>query len=317
MNGLQKIELIEGDIFAVSTRESFASVLSDESVVFDREANFACQIIAGNEYLAKTAMQNRQSVVDAMVNLASIGLTLNPAKKLAYLVPRDKAVKLDISYMGLIELAISSGSVLFAQAHLVHEFDEFELVGPDKAPIHKRNVFARLEDRGPIVGAYCYAKLPGGDFITETMSLEAVYEIRDRSESYKAYKDGRIKSTPWVDDEGEMIRKTVVKRAHKYWPKSDRLSRGIEYINENGEGLASLAASKDAAAGALNVQHYCDQIQRATSLEAVEKIYTQAAAEAVRLRDAEGGSAVRTAARRRYREIQKGGADDAEIVGEA
>jgi len=43
-----------------------------------------------------------------------------------------------------------------------------------------------------------------------------------------------------------MIKKTVIKRAYKMWPKGDGgggLERAIQYLNEeNGEGLADLAA---------------------------------------------------------------------------
>jgi recombination protein RecT len=38
--------------------------------------------------------------------VAAIGITLNPASKLAYLVPRDGMVCLDISYMGLLHRAV-------------------------------------------------------------------------------------------------------------------------------------------------------------------------------------------------------------------
>jgi recombination protein RecT len=38
-----------------------------------------------------------------------------------------------------------------------------------------------------------------------------------------------------------MAKKTVVKRAYKYWPKSDRLDQAIHHLNtDGGEGLASL-----------------------------------------------------------------------------
>ena len=87
-------------------------------------------------------------------------------------------------------------------------------------------------NRGEIVGVYCTVKTSGGDYLTECMSIDEVYSIRNRSESYKR------NSGPWVTDAGEMIKKTVVKRANKYWPKVERLSNAIEYLNTvNGEGI--------------------------------------------------------------------------------
>ena len=74
------------------------------------------------------------------------------------------------------------------------------------------------------------------------MSLEEVHRIRDRSEGWKAYVAKKIKSTPWHSDEGEMIKKTVIKRAYKLWPKTDRLDGAVHFLNtENGEGLEVVA----------------------------------------------------------------------------
>jgi hypothetical protein len=36
-----------------------------------------------------------------------------------------------------------------------------------------------------------------------------------------------------------MIRKTVVKRAYKYWPKCERLGSAIQMLNDNGEGIVA------------------------------------------------------------------------------
>jgi recombination protein RecT len=149
--------------------------------------------------------------------------------KHAYLVPRQGRVCLDISYMGLLHLAMESGSILWGQAVIVHQNDEFKLTGLGNLPIHNYEPFG---DRGDIAGVYCTVKTAHGDFLTECMSIDDVYSIRARSESYKR------NSGPWLTDAGEMIKKTVVKRANKYWPKVERLSNAIEYLNTvNGEGF--------------------------------------------------------------------------------
>jgi recombination protein RecT len=233
MSAANALTVISGDIY--SAQAQFENVLTDKTINFEREAGFAIQVLGGSEYAMKAAMGNRQSVVNAVVNVAAIGISLNPAKKQAYLVPRDGKICLDISYMGLLDLAIQSGSILWGQAELVHESDGFELNGFDKPPTHKRNPFAT--DRGSVIGAYTVVKTRDGDYLTTCMQIADIYDIRNRS---SAWKSGR--SCPWKTDEGEMIKKTVIKRAYKLWPKTDRLDGAIHHLNtEGGEGLEIIA----------------------------------------------------------------------------
>jgi len=230
------LEVISGDIWSVA--KSFDSINPDKSLNFEAEAGFAIQALMANDYSMEIAHRNRQSVVDAVTNIAAIGISLNPARKQAYLVPRDKKICLDISYMGLMDLALASGSIRWAQCALVYATDDFTLNGLDKQPIHKFQPFSK--DRGALVGVYCVVKTSDGDFLTHTMPIEDVFAIRDRSSAWKAWVEKKRKC-PWVTDEGEMVKKTCIKQAYKYWPKgesSGRLEKAIHYLNtEAGEGL--------------------------------------------------------------------------------
>ena len=233
MSTANALSIISGDIY--EARGAFDGALVDRSISFDREAGFAIQQLGKNDYMMKAAQKNRQAVVDAVVNIAAIGISLNPAKKQAYLVPRDEKICLDISYMGLMDLAQATGSVKWAQAALVHELDAFVLNGLDKAPSHTFNPFSK--DRGLVVGVYVTIKTIHDEYLTHTMTIDEAYAIRDRSSAWKSSKSG-----PWKTDEGEMIKKTCVKQAYKYWPKTERLETAIHHLNtENGEGLAVLA----------------------------------------------------------------------------
>lgn len=233
---MSAIAVITGDIYAA--RDGFQSVLAEPSLNFDREAGFAVQILESNDYTLKAAMGNRQSVVNAITNIGAIGISLNPAKKQAYLVPRGGKICLDISYIGLMDLAMSTGSIKWAQAELVYANDGFTRGRFDEPPVHTFNPFSR--NRGEIVGVYVVVKTADGDYLTHTMDIDAVYEIRGRSESWK-----RNSSGPWKTDPGEMIKKTCVKQAYKYWPKTDRLAAAIQHLNvDSGEGLADLAPAR-------------------------------------------------------------------------
>ena len=193
----------------------FSASLTDKSLLFEREAGFAIQQLS-KDYAQQVAMSNQQSVFDAIVNVAAIGVSLNPTKKQAYLVPRDGKICLDVSYMGLMDLAMATGSIKWAQAALVCEADTFSLVALDKPPQHTYNPFSK--DRGEVVGVYVTIKTVHDEYLTHTMAIADVLAIRDRSQAWAKTKKG-----PWLTDEGEMIKKTCVKQAYKYWPKTPQL----------------------------------------------------------------------------------------------
>lgn len=228
-----QVATIANEIYAA--RDSFASVLTDRTLNFEREAEFAIQTITGNDFAMKIAMSNKQSVFNAVTNIAAIGISLNPAKRQAYLVPRDGKICLDISYMGLMDLAMATGSIKWAKAEIVYQQDSFALNGFDKPPTHTYSPFSR--DRGEVAGVYVVVKTADGDYLTDCMSRDEIDAIMNRSQSVKSGK-----SSPWKTDYNEMAKKTVVKRAYKYWPKTDRLDQAIHHLNTDScEGLASLA----------------------------------------------------------------------------
>lgn len=205
---------------------------SHKAVNFEQEAHFALQALRGNDYLAKIASENPDSLIDAVHNIASVGLSLNPALKHAHLVPRGKKVCLDFGFKGLSHLAIDAGSVLYVQAELVYSKDKFVLRGRGQEPIHERNPFD--VDRGNKIGAYCIAETADGKFLVETMTAQEILAIRDRTESYRAYLDKKIKTCPWVSDEGEMFKKTVIRRHSKAWPMSNggRFEKAMQVHDE-------------------------------------------------------------------------------------
>jgi recombination protein RecT len=261
------LQVITNEIYGV--RAGFEAVSVDRSINFEREAGFAIQMISGNDYALTQAMNNKQSVIDAVTNVAAIGISLNPAKKQAYLVPRKGKICLDISYMGLIDLAIQDGGIKWAQAQIVHANDTFALNGMDKMPLHQFNPFSK--DRGEIVGVYVVVKTADGEYLTHTMDIDAAYAIRDRSESWKRNAPG--KRGPWETDPGEMIKKTCVKQAYKYWPKTDRLNKAIHFLDtEGGEGMEPIQQRNECPADLLTA--WCDKAKTAANADALSKVWT-------------------------------------------
>lgn len=254
----------------------FVGAVTDQSVTWAKESQFAIQYFQRNDYLAKTALSNPTSAQNAIINVAAIGITLNPASKLAYLVPRDGMVCLDISYMGLLHLAQSTGSIKWGQCKLVYSNDTYESNGLDTAPTHKYNAFG---DRGDVVGGYCTVKTADGDYLTEEMGLA---EIKATEATSKA------KNGPWKNFWEEMARKTIVKRASKYWPRAERLDNAIHVINED-EGIFQepVMAHKseedireDERRKQLevidNVQKLCDEMAQAENMDDLKRIFADA-----------------------------------------
>lgn len=279
----QQNQTVLADVYSV--RDEFeACLVKDSDINFDKEAQFALQVLTdpANKYalgIATGSPSGRQSTMSAIKNIASIGISLNPARKQAYLVPRKGRICLDISYQGLIDIAVQSGSIKWAQSRIVHEKDFFELNGVDKEPTHR---FQPFGDRGHIVGVYVTVKTIDGDYLTEAMSVDEVNVIRDRSESFKKHGNG-----PWLDFWSEMAKKTVVKRAQKYWPKTDRLAEAIHYLNEEGEeGLAKDIGSNSQAQDTSSVfDKWAKRADSASSIEQLRSEMKEAGKECRQLKD--------------------------------
>lgn len=213
---------------AIQTAKDRFQKVASQSVNYDKECIFAMQALMKTDYAMQTANKNPKSVHLAMINVASTGLTLNPANAYAYLVPRDGQIVLDISYKGLIKIATDSGSILWARADIVYQDDTFVYHGPAAVPEHASDAFK--VDRGPIVGAYCIAKTKEGDILTEVMPMAELEKIRDKSSAYVKGKEGR--RGPWEEWFEQMAKKAVIKRASKTWPYTDdRLAQAIDVAN--------------------------------------------------------------------------------------
>lgn len=218
---------------------------------FEQECLYARQILMANNYLCGFAQENQMSLIDAIYNVASTGISLNPARSHAYLVPRKvgqvKKVCLDISYRGLLKLATDTGVTKYMKAELIYQNDDFKYNGFDQRPHISCNPF---KDRGEFIGVYAMAVLHDGSVLVEMMSADEVYKIRDDSEAYKsAKKKGgwSLESNVWVKYEGEMVKKTVLKRAFKTLPETkgkNALDKAVDVINEH-EGIEFNTPTQD------------------------------------------------------------------------
>jgi recombination protein RecT len=185
---------------------------------------------------------------------ASLGLSMDPQLGESYIVvvrngkaQRDEP-QLRIGYRGLMRLARQSSEISLIYAHAVHELDPFHIkLGAEFALEHEPDVF---HERGDVIGYYAVMRFRNGDYDFEPMALSEIHKIRDRTDGWKAFKAGRIKSTPWSEFETEMARKTVLRRLLKRAPMSPEMAAALKLINEEEEeGLGAEPEEKRALAG--------------------------------------------------------------------
>ncbi len=237
---------------------------------FENEKGYAIQLLQNNSYLMQVASENPHSLLQAVTNIAAIGLSLNPAKRQAYLITRTvkdgnnkyvSKVFLEPSYAGLCDLATMSGAIEWVQANTVYEKDAFTDNGPGQRPTHTYPAFSK--ERGPLAGVYCVAKTRTGDYLTTIMTVEETNGIRDRSEAYKAFKErNKGNGGPWVSDYEEMAKKSVVRRAFKMWPKtaeSERLESAVLLSNDN-EGFEPILTSPELGHYTAQQKEYFDHL---------------------------------------------------------
>ncbi len=198
---------------------------TNQMVQWDAESQFAIQALQKNEMLAKCSIE---SVQNAVINIAAVGLTLNPADQYAYLVPeynkktRQNECQLRISFKGLIKVATDTGAIKWVKAEVVKANDTFEYRGINNAPLHHMNPFS---DRGETIGVYCVAKTHEGEYLVDAISAEEIEKIRSCAKTDGVW-------SKWPD---EMAKKAVIKRASKQWPKTEQssvLHKAVEVINE-------------------------------------------------------------------------------------
>ncbi|WP_432780596.1 recombinase RecT (plasmid) [Pseudomonas corrugata] len=209
---------------------------SKTDVMFKNELLYASQAMMNNDYLCKCATTNPLSLRNAFSQVAAYGLTLNQSRQLAYLVPRDGQVVLDVSWRGMVKVAVNDGAIRDCIVELVYSKDEFKYRGKRQSPIHTFNPFDKKADRGEFVGCYVEASLPDGRVHVEAVTAEEIDAAREASELWKRKKKG-----PWVDFEDSMRKKSSIKIARKYWPQTgSKLDGVIQYLNTAaGEGFAS------------------------------------------------------------------------------
>lgn len=238
-NAVAPIKPIDRFKQELTLRHDHIKALLPKSMSYEKFQGIVISAVADNMSLLDC---DRGSLIKACLTAAELGLSLNKAMAEADILAsyggkdKPKVAQFRPRYKGLMRLATQSGDVLKIESRLVYENDLFEVdEGIESRITHKHG----LANRGEMIGAYCVWKLKNGEMQFEIMSKEQIEEIRNRSEGWKAFAAGKIKSTPWSTDPAEMWRKTVVRRATKYMPLSTEAQRAVA-IDNAAEGIEDI-----------------------------------------------------------------------------
>jgi recombination protein RecT len=171
-----------------------------------------------------------------VARIAALGLRLEKDLGEAYMVvaynykSKKQEPQARIGYRGMIKLSKQSGTYTKVYAREVHQNDQYDVLQGTREELIHRPVLHG--DPGEVIEYYAVAQLTDGTAEFDRMTVEEVIAIRDRSDAWKAFCDGKIKSTPWQTDFGEMAKKTVIRRLAKRLDQSPELTEAIKIEDE-------------------------------------------------------------------------------------
>lgn len=179
---------------------------------------------AANIILAQTPELQRctpDSILNSIVQCASLGLSLTRSLGEAYLIPYGKECQFQPGFRGIAKLARANGKIESIVARVVYQKDEFKVVHEPVSAVY-HTPFLGL-GRGVIAFVYSVVTYSSGRKTYEVMTTEEVENVRQSSKQ----KDG----VTWRKWWGEMAKKTVIKRHCKQLDSTPELAQALEIDN--------------------------------------------------------------------------------------
>ena len=251
---------------------------------FVQEATFLLRMVNDTPAMQECT---KASIAGVLLSIASTGLSLNPVLKLCYVIPRNVKVKtasgdrwekramVEPSYMGLMKLATDTGAVKNFEVHEVYKGDEFEFDLVAKRPRVHKPYWTLGRERGPMVGVYGFAVLADGTIIPEHMGADELAKIQAKSDNA----GGKVYS----DWQGEMARKSLVKRLQKYIPRTEGSERFLKAVDLDNHGFDMLPERASASPEAIELENL------KTAVRAAFETYTGEDRQSLRKQCAEEG----------------------------
>lgn len=205
-----------------------------EDLKWPTEKVYVKQLFERSDLLCKALLESPNTLPMALQSAAALGLTLDPNQALAFLVPQRPRqgapyeVVLKVSYKGMEQAVLASGTVTAIQTELVYENDEFDYgVNIDGPYITFK--MAR-GDRGALTDCFCLTRYANGEKHVEVMPVADLLAVEQAALAF-----GNGKAPAWTGKfRSEMQKKSCVRRAAKHWPKSPVLTKLTQvYDTEN------------------------------------------------------------------------------------
>jgi len=188
------------------------------------------------------------SFVRAVLEAAELGLAIDG--RLAHAVVFSNKVKgkggakdewrrevqLMVDYKGIIAIAKRNVAIEDCFATLIYSKDKFRMWEADGRQHYEIN--PSPIDRGDLLGCLAVILFPGGRMRREFMNNPEIDAIRSRSKSWTSEKGP---SGPWKTDDGEMRKKTVIRRILKLYVDDPGVARLLELDNDIKEEFAHVA----------------------------------------------------------------------------
>lgn len=193
--------------------EACGSMFSPEKVI-----KICAALVANSENNALLGC-SIESFYTALIDALNAGVL--PLMGRAYLIPYKGKCTFMLGYQGMLDIAARQG--ITARAYAVCDKDEFSYVVGDSETLLYKPSLDSVRDREHLKAVFC--RVQTRETVTyELMSKDEVEAVRKTS---KAANTG-----PWVNHYIEMAKKTVVRRAAKYWPLTEDVSMAINTDND-------------------------------------------------------------------------------------
>ena len=189
---------------------------------------------------------SRESLMQATMQSASLGLMPDGVMGQAYLIPYGEKATFQIGYQGILELAMRTDRIAAIIADVVHEKDKFEFHREVERDVFQHRPYEGDDDPGAVTHAYCIIRRKDG---TASVTVLPKSKIEKEHRAHSRAKN----AGPWVGHWSAMARKTAILVALKYEQKSTELAKAVA-IEERTEAGIEIPAEEAQILDAVEVK---------------------------------------------------------------